>query len=182
MTRKSLLVFFLAAALIIAALGWGFAAAIATAQVGQATVPSSATEKESLYPDIGEAPESARAECFDQPNSAGLIPCGRHVNDPATAWNECDKCSFCHMAFSLQLILDFLIKIVGVAALLAIVFGQLLAMTAVGQTDMMVKIKAALWQALIGYAYVVAAWMVVNAILVAVGYTNPLGGQWYTVC
>jgi hypothetical protein len=191
MKRKSLFAFLLGGALVIMALGWGFAAATASASPaatsgtasGAATVPNgSVTEQEPLYPDLGDAADTATAECTDKPDSAGLIPCGRYINDPATEWNECDKCGFCSFALSLQLILDFLLKIVGVAAFLGIILGQLLAMTAVGQTDMMVKIKSALWQGLLGYAYVVAAWVVVNAILVAIGYTDPLGGEWYTVC
>lgn len=190
MKRKSLFAFLLGGALIIMALGWGFAAATGTASAspgnassGAATVPNgSATEKEPLYPELGDAEETATAACTDQPDSAGLIPCGRHINDPATSWDECEKCDFCSLALSLQLVINFLLKIVGVAAFLAIVLGQLLAMTAVGQTDMMVKIKSVLWQALLGFAYVVAAWIVVNAILAAVGYTDPLEGEWYTVC
>lgn len=193
MNRKSLLVFLLGGVLIIIALGWGFAAATVNATGSSVTysireeepaaVPNSGSEeKEQLYPDIGEAAGTATAECSDVEGSAGLIPCGRYINDPATSWNECKKCDFCSFALSLQLIINFLLKVVGVVAFLAIVLGQLLAMTAAGQTDMMVKIKFALWQSLLGFAYVVAAWVVVNSILIAIGYTDPLEGEWYTVC
>ncbi len=183
MKRKTLSVFLLAGALAIMASGWNFSVAAEMALASPATVPNGyVAEKDSLYPELGDSAETATAECTDKPDSAGLIPCGRYINDPDTPWDECKKCDLCSLALSLQLIIDFLLKVVGVAAFLGIILGQLLAMTAVGQTDMMVKIKSALWQGLLGFAYVVAAWVVVNAILVAIGYTDPLEGQWYTIC
>jgi hypothetical protein len=137
---------------------------------------------EPLYPELGEAAETATATCTVMEGSAGLIPCGKKMDDPSTEWNECDKCDFCSIPLSLQLITEFLVKIAGIVALLAIVLGQLIAMTSAGAADMMVKIKSVLWSAVLGFVYTLAAWVVVNAILAAIGYTDPMGGEWYTMC
>jgi hypothetical protein len=114
--------------------------------------------------------------------SGGLIPCGKNINDPSTEWDECAPCDFCSFALSLQLIADFAVKAVGVLALLAIVLGQLIALTAVGQTDMMVSIKSVLGSALLGFGYVLAAWVIVNSIFTFIGYIDPLEGEWFTIC
>jgi len=135
-----------------------------------------------IFPSLGESAPTATDVCTDIPDSAGFIPCGRYTNDPTTPWNECDECDFCSIPLALQLVLDFLIKISGIVAVLAIVLGQLLAMTSIGDTDKMVKIKAVLGKALLGFGYVMAAWLIVNALLAALGYSDPLGGEWYTVC
>lgn len=137
---------------------------------------------EALYPGLGESAPTAVDACTDVAESAGLIPCGRHTNDPATSWNECDECDFCSVPLALQLTLDFLIKAVGVFTLLAIILGQLLAMMAVGSANMMAGIKSVLGKALVGFGYVLAAWVIVNTLLALIGYTDPLDGQWYTMC
>lgn len=149
--------------------------------VPAAVVPAE-SEPAPLYPESADAPTTATKECNDIAGSGGLIPCGKYINDPDTSWNECEACDFCAIPLTLQLVLNYLIKIVGVVTVLAIVLGQLIAMTAVGETDMMVKIKSVLGSALMGFGYVLAAWVVVNSILAFIGYTDPLDGQWYTMC
>ncbi|MFA6896759.1 MAG: hypothetical protein WCQ96_00515 [Patescibacteria group bacterium] len=146
-----------------------------------AVVPAE-SEPAPLYPESGDAPATATTECSDISGSGGLIPCGKYFNDPDTSWDECKACDFCAIPLTLQLVLNYLIKIVGVVTVLAIILGQLIAMTAVGETDVMVKIKSVLGSALMGFGYVLAAWVIVNSILAFIGYTDPLDGQWYTMC
>ena len=149
--------------------------------------PASATpaaEKDlvPLYPAKGDAATTATADCSVVNEPGGLIPCGRYTNSSDTAWNECDPCDFCAIPLAIQLVTDYLLKLVGVVTLVAIILGQLIAMTAIGQTDTMVKIKSVLGSALMGFGYVFAAWVLVNSILAFIGYTDPLSGQWFTVC
>lgn len=151
-------------------------------QEGNPAVSPKELEIDAYFPGLGDSAPTATEACSDIADSAGFIPCGRHTNDPATSWNECEACDFCSIPLAIQLVINFLVKFVGIAAVLMIVLGQLLAMTAIGETDMMVKIKAVLGKALMGFAYVMAAWVLVNSILAFIGYTDPLGGQWYTVC
>lgn len=139
-------------------------------------------EKAPLYPGLGDSATTATADCSVVNEPGGLIPCGRYTNSSDTAWNECDPCDFCAIPLAIQLVINYLLKLVGVVTLVAIILGQLIAMTAIGQTDTMVKIKSVLGSALMGFVYVFAAWVFVNSILAFIGYTDPLAGQWFTVC
>lgn len=149
---------------------------------GEAATAPEGTSPNALYPDSKTDTATATEECSSVADSGGLIPCGRNTNDPNTAWDECKPCDFCSFALSLQLIVNYAVKIVGLLTLIAIVLGQLIAMTAVGQTSTMVSIKSVLGSALMGFGYVLAAWMIVNSIFAFIGFTDPLDGEWFTIC
>ncbi len=121
-----------------------------------------AIKPDPLYSELRESAETATAACTDVEDSAGLISCGRNTNDPDTDWNECDKCDFFSISLALQMIAEFLVKIVGIFAFLIIILGQLLVMTSVGASDKMARIKSVLWSALLGFAYVLAVWIVIH--------------------
>ncbi|MFA7169457.1 MAG: right-handed parallel beta-helix repeat-containing protein, partial [Candidatus Paceibacterota bacterium] len=89
---------------------------------------------DSVYPKLGDAPASATEACIDVENSKGLIPCGRNTNDPATAWNECSDCTLCSLLLMGQLSIEFLVKVAGVAATLAIILSGFLYVLAAGRT------------------------------------------------
>src|SRR5680860_288791 len=65
--------------------------------------------------------------------SAGLIPCGRNCDDRDTTYtNESDDCTLCHGMLMGQLIIEFMVKIAGIAAMIAIAIGGFLYMFAIG--------------------------------------------------
>jgi len=137
---------------------------------------------DSLYPKLGNAPLSATDVCSQVPNSAGFIPCGRNTNDPATAWNECSDCTLCSLLLMGQLSIEFLVKVAGVAATLAIILSGFLYVLAAGRTDLISKSKSMIKYTLIGFIVVFVAWTIVDSLLMTFGYIDPIGGSWYTVC
>ncbi|MDD3006990.1 MAG: right-handed parallel beta-helix repeat-containing protein [Candidatus Pacebacteria bacterium] len=154
---------------------------------GDSPESASATSAEGAYvapyfPELGSAAESATAACSIAKESGGLVPCGRNTDDPDTDWNECDKCGLCSVVLMGQLIIQFLMKMAGITAILAIIFAGFLYIYAVGRSDVISKAKSMIKYVLIGFTIVFSAWVIVNTILTLLGYIDPLGGEWYTMC
>ena len=122
------------------------------------------------------------SSCVNRANSAGLVPCGKAVNDPATDWSECAPCTLCHLILMGQLIIEFLVKMAAIAALVSIAFGGLLYVFAIGGAGLMERAKSMIKYALLGFLIVFIAWAIVSTILVSLGYIDPMGGEWYVVC
>jgi len=118
-------------------------------------------------------------DCDNVPNSAGLIPCGKTVNDPDTDWNECVPCTLCSLLLMGQLIIEFLVKIAAILALISITFAGLLYMFAAGSSGAIEKAKSMMKYALLGFVLVFIAWAIVDSILITMGYINPIGGDWH---
>ena len=128
------------------------------------------------------APDPDCTGCQEVPGSAGLIPCGKSVNDPETVdWNECDACTPCSLILMGQLIIEFLVKVSAVLALVAITFAGLLYIFAAGSSGIIEKAKSMIKYALLGFILVFIAWAVIDSILITMGYIDPIGGDWYVV-
>jgi hypothetical protein len=135
-----------------------------------------------IFPELAPAADTATAECSVSQEKGGLIPCGRNTDDPSTSWNECRKCDLCSIVLMLQLTIEFLLKMAGIVATLAIVAAGSLYMLAAGKAEHINRAKDMVKYTLIGFAVVFTAWIVVNSVLAILGYIDPLGGDWYTVC
>lgn len=123
------------------------------------------------------------ADVSDDLCSGGLIPCGKQVDNPATAeWKENAPCDSCSMVLMGQLTIEFLVQIAAIFATLVIIIGGFLYIFAIGQPSTIEKAKSIIKYTLIGFAVVFIAWSIVNSILATVGYIDPLGGNWYTIC
>lgn len=110
----------------------------------------------------------------------GIVPCGRSVDDPNTLkWDESEPCTLCHISLLGQLIIEFLVKIAAVFAVLSLIGGGLVYIVAAGNTSTIEKAKTMIKYALLGFLVVFIAWAVVNSILATMGYTDPIGGEWY---
>ena len=81
-------------------------------------------------------------DCQDVAGSAGLIPCGKSINDPATSWEECAACTPCSLILMGQLIIEFLVKMATVLALISIAFAGLLYIFAAGSSGTIEKAKS----------------------------------------
>jgi len=146
----------------------------AAAIPGQETVP--------YFPALGTAADSATSACSVAKESGGLIPCGRNTDDPSTSWNECDKCGLCSMVLMGQLIIQFLMKLAGIAAVLVIILAGFLYIFAVGRANVISQAKAMIKYVIIGFFIIFSAWAIVNTILTLLGYIDPLGGEWFAAC
>jgi hypothetical protein len=123
------------------------------------------------------------ADVSDDLCSGGLVPCGKQVNNPATTgWDESAPCDSCSMILMGQLTIEFLVQIAAIFATLVIIIGGFLYIFAVGQSSTIDKAKSIIKYTLIGFVIIFIAWSIVNSILATVGYIDPLGGNWYTIC
>jgi len=130
----------------------------------------------------GCTPPDPDCACQDVAGSAGLIPCGKSVNDPnTTLWNECDACTLCSLILMGQLIIEFLVKITAIFALISITFSGLLYMFAAGSSGTIEKAKSMMKYTLLGFVLVFIAWAIIDSILITMGYIDPIGGEWYIV-
>ncbi|MCK5466556.1 hypothetical protein KAI56_03630 [Candidatus Parcubacteria bacterium] len=120
--------------------------------------------------------------CEEVPGSAGLIPCGKSMNDPNTEdWNECAPCNPCSLILMGQLIIEFLVKLSAVLALIAITFAGLLYVFAAGSSGAIEKAKSMMKYTLLGFLLIFIAWAIIDSILVTMGYIDPIGGEWYVI-
>ena len=119
--------------------------------------------------------------CSNINSCGGIIPCGRHGNDPVTPWDDSAPCTFCHLVLLMQLLIEFLLKLAAVVSILVIVYAGLRYMLAAGDTSGMQTAKTALRYALTGFAVVFISWALVSTILTMLGYIDPITGTWYAV-
>lgn len=131
---------------------------------------------------IGCDPPDPDCDCDIVPGSAGLIPCGKSMDDPDTGgWNECDACTPCSLILMGQLVIEFLVRISAVLALIAITFAGLLYIFAAGSSGTIEKAKAMIKYTLLGFVLVFIAWAVIDSILMTMGYIDPIDGEWYVI-
>ncbi|MFZ2299843.1 MAG: hypothetical protein WAW00_01760 [Candidatus Moraniibacteriota bacterium] len=108
--------------------------------------------------------------------AAGLVPCGRSADDTTTpGTNEADRCTICHIVIGGKGIIDYGLKIMTFAAIAVIVAMGVLYIVSTGDEGMMQTAKGGLKAALIGFAVMLAAWLIVNTVLnvLAVKDTDP---------
>ncbi len=94
---------------------------------------------------------------------AALIPCGRSGAD-ATA-DEQKPCTICHLVIGGKGIIDWGLKVMTFAAIAVIVAMGILYIVSTGDEGMMQTAKGGLKAALIGFAVMLAAWLIVNTTL-----------------
>lgn len=117
-------------------------------------------------------------------NAGGLIPCGRNISaDPTNPASPADPnnplnapCTLCHVAILVQNIINFLMGLTGILTVLAIVAGGATYVLAVGNPGIISKAKSAIQWALGGFVITLTAWLIVNVIIVTMGYSKPIDG------
>lgn len=135
-----------------------------------------------LFVALGKSAPTATSTCSSEKSSVGFIPCGKNTDDPDTAWNECDACDLCAMVLMGQLSITFLIKVAATAATLAVLFAGYVYVFAVGKSDLIGLAKKMMVHALIGFLIIFLAWAIVDSLLTTLGYIDPMGDSWYTIC
>ena len=125
--------------------------------------------------------KTASAACVVKADTAGLVPCGKGFDDPATTWNECNPCNFCYLILMGQLIIEFFVKMAAIAALVSIAFGGFLYVFSIGSQNTIEKAKSMIKYTLIGFVVIFIAWALINTIIATTGYSDPMGGEWYVI-
>ena len=115
------------------------------------------------------------------PPIGGIVPCGRGYDNLATPYNEKEPCTLCHIFIMLQIISTFATEISGIIAVFFLVIGGLIYATSAGNQGRMDTGKKAITWALLGLAIIFIAWLIVTIVLTALGYIDPMGGQWNIV-
>lgn len=152
-----------------------------TTAVEAATAPEAA-ERANYFGPLGESVPSATEGCSVVEGSGGLIPCGRNTNSSGTSWDECKPCDLCGLVLMGQLSIEFMVEMAAIAANLTIIFAGFLYIFAVGEMSVIAKAKLMMKYTIIGFVVVFAAWAIVNSFLTILGYIDPMGGEWYTIC
>lgn len=114
--------------------------------------------------------------------TGGIVPCGRKWDDPDTSWNDKAPCDLCYLVLLVNKIMNFLTELAFVIALLALIVTGFLFLTSAGNSEKINNAKNTLKWVLIGVLILFVAWFIVDFLLTAWGYLDPLGGKWDVVC
>jgi len=112
----------------------------------------------------------------------GLVPCGRMCNDPCTKECECCPCTLCHLFVLFKKIVDFItIDVLFPLAVLMIVVGGVMFLTAAGDPGRIGNAKKMLTATVIGLLIIFLAWLIVDTIIM---FLTPAGSpfqNWSTI-
>jgi len=124
------------------------------------------------------------AFCVAGPDSCGgLVPCGRLADNPFTiGLDESAPCEFCHLVLLLNKGMNFLMEIALIAALLFLVISGLMFIISSGDPERMNLAKTMFKYVIMGFLIIFLAWLMIDFLLSAWGYLDPLGGEWEVVC
>jgi hypothetical protein len=119
--------------------------------------------------------QNTYTDVFDEscPLTGGIVPCGRMRDDPTTIEFENCPCRLCHFLILGDKIIDFILfKIILPLAVLIIVVGGIMFLTAGGIPEKISKAKKLMTTVAIGVLIIFAAWLIVNTILMLIGIAD----------
>lgn len=106
--------------------------------------------------------------------AAGLVPCGTSENP--------SPCTLCHLIIGFKNIFDYLLGTVLFPLFtLGIVISGVLYMVSSGNKSLVEKAKTAFTYSLMGAVVALTSWLLVNAVLSALGYKS-VGNWWNYTC
>jgi hypothetical protein len=105
------------------------------------------------------------------PGWTGLVPCGRNSGTAA----EQAPCTLCHLVIGFQRLVQYGMYMVVTLALVGIFFAGVMYMVSTGDEGMMTQAKGFLKVSLIGFAVVIAGWLIVNVTMWVLGTKGDLG-------
>ena len=115
--------------------------------------------------------------------TGGLVPCGRTFDNPKTfLWDERTPCDLCFLLMLINKIINFLLALAATIAMLALVITGFLFITSAGNEERRTSAKRAFKMTLIGFLIIFLSWLMIDFLLSAWGYLDPLGGKWNIVC
>lgn len=97
-------------------------------------------------------------------NAQGLVPCGNPGQNP---------CTIAHFFIMLNNIFTFIVYWIATPlAVLMITIGGVMILISAGNPNLAGTGKKILWVSIIGLVLVFCSWLIINAILSALGYSN----------
>ena len=110
---------------------------------------------------------------FNVAQAAGLVPCG-----PGVAGNE--TCDFCDLLKLVESIIDFtLYKIAIPLAVVFVIYGGFMIMTAGSSSERVSQGKKIIQAAVIGILIALLAWLLIDTILKVVATGDGMPNQWW---
>ncbi|MHA1795612.1 MAG: hypothetical protein ACTSUK_05835, partial [Promethearchaeota archaeon] len=116
------------------------------------------------------------------PKKAGLIPCGKMIDDPDTPWDERESCEIKHLFLLLHIVWSFILKVlIPIFLVLNIIATGALLVFSFNKTTALLKIKS-IWKAFgIGTAIILFSWLAINCLLQILEYNVNIWGSWYKI-
>lgn len=115
---------------------------------------------------------------------AGLVPCGRSIDDPNTRdINETDSCELCDLFILLNNIFTYFFKfILPTVATGLMAWGGFTLLTAGENKNKFEEAKAIITAAVIGLVIILVSWIFLNMFLSSIGVAEWTGlGSWWKV-
>ena len=113
---------------------------------------------------------------------AGLVPCGRTTDYPETPWIESEPCQFKHIFILLRNIVDLILWRVGLVILVLLAIATaVIYYFSMGAPATIVNVKSIWRTAGMGYGILFLAWLIVNLILIILGYKVGILGKWWEI-
>ena len=99
-------------------------------------------------------------------DAGGIVPCGRGGQN---------MCTLCDLIRGLNVIIQYIMKIAIGVSLLAIAIGGILYTISAGESAAMEKAKSTIKSAIFGFVIILAAWLIINTAISALGANIDLG-------
>jgi hypothetical protein len=109
---------------------------------------------------------------FSSVSHAALVPCGRSDQGGT-------MCTLCDFIIGIKGLIDYGFGIMVFVALAMLVIAGIVYIVSAGNSGMMETAKGLLKNVLIGFSIILAAWLIVNTVMWAIGTkeaNNPEGG------
>ncbi len=104
---------------------------------------------------------------FRTGSTGGLVPCT-------------DDCTLCHLVLGIKNIFEYLIYYVLFPLfMLGITIAGILYMVSSGDKKLIEAAKKALTYSLTGFALALLSWVIVNFVMLTLGYQSPYGAHWW---
>lgn len=118
-------------------------------------------------------------------STAGLVPCGRGVNDSETPdIDESLPCTVCDLLVLAQNVLTFAFEIAFLIVVGFIVYGGFRWIFSLGKEENLKAGQKIITNAIIGIVIILSAWIIVNTVfwlIAQAGGTEEYIGTWYKI-
>jgi preprotein translocase subunit SecG len=108
------------------------------------------------------------------PADAALVPCGRTPGEGVPK-AETSPCTLCHLFIGIHRIIEWGFKILTFVAIASLVGAGIMYIISAGNEKMMETAKNLAKHTLMGFAIVLAAWLIVNYTMILLSKKQDLG-------
>lgn len=131
---------------------------------------------------IGDCGSYATKVCCGIGAGGGLVPCGRHIDDPTTAILENTPCTLCHFFLLVKRIVDFLFIDIALPLLaLGVIALGVSLIASRGNPERLAKGKHFFKEFGVGVAIVIGSWIIIETIIGGVVSGARPWSNWMTL-